>query len=87
MEMLVVGETDIRQAVSMEEAISVVEDGFTSLAAGEVNLPPVLSLEMPEIRGEIHVKGAHVKGAPSSLSSWPLDSTIIISSACPPAAA
>lgn len=65
MEMLVVGEADIRQAVSMEEAISVVEDGFTSLAAGQVNLPPVLSLEMPEIRGEMHVKGAHVTGASS----------------------
>ena len=65
MEFLVVGEADIRRSVSMEEAISVVEDGFTRLAAGEVNLPPVMSLDLREIRGEVHVKGAHIGGAPS----------------------
>jgi ectoine utilization protein EutC len=65
MEILVVGEADIRKSVTIEEAISVVEDGFTRLAAGKVNLPPVLSLEMPDIKGEMHVKGAHIKGAPN----------------------
>jgi ectoine utilization protein EutC len=65
MEILVVGEADIRKSVTIQEAISVVEDGFTRLAAGKVNLPPVLSLEMPEIRGEMHVKGAHIAGAPN----------------------
>jgi len=65
MEMLLVGEADIRRSVNIEEAISVVEDGFTRLAAGEVNLPPVMSLEMPERRGEVHVKGAHITGASS----------------------
>jgi ectoine utilization protein EutC len=63
MEILVVAETDIRRSVSIEEAISVVEDGFTRLAAGTVNLPPVMSLEMPASRGEMHVKGAHIEGA------------------------
>jgi ectoine utilization protein EutC len=65
MEILVVGEADIRGSVSIEEAISAVEDGFTRLAAGDVNLPPVLSLDMPEIKGEVHVKGAHIGGAAS----------------------
>lgn len=65
MEILIVEEEDIRKSVSMEEAISVVEDGFTRLAAGEVNLPPVMSLEMPESKGEMHIKGAHVAGAAS----------------------
>jgi len=65
MEILVVGETDIRRSLSIEEAISAVEDGFTRLAAGEVNLPPVMSLEMPQSRGEAHVKGAHISGAAS----------------------
>ena len=65
MEILLVREAEIRQSVTMEEAISAVEDGFTRLASGEVNLPPVLSLDMPEVRGEVHVKGAHISGANS----------------------
>jgi len=49
----------------MEEAISAVGDGFTRLAAREVNLLPVMNLDLREIRGEVHVKGAHIGGAPS----------------------
>jgi ectoine utilization protein EutC len=63
MEVLLVKEAEIRRAVSIEEAIATVEDGFTRLAAGEVNLPPVLSLDIPEVRGEVHVKGAYISGA------------------------
>ncbi len=63
--MLVVGEADIRQAVSLEEAIAAVEESFSRLAAGEVNLPPVMSMEMPERNGELHVKGAHIADASS----------------------
>jgi len=65
MEILLVGEAEIRRSVSMEEAISAVEGGFTRLACGEVNLPPVMSLDMPEVKGEVHVKGAHISGASS----------------------
>ena len=65
MKMMVVGEADIRRLVDLEEAILAVEEGFTRLAAGEVNLPPVMSLELPESRGELHVKGAHIADASS----------------------
>ena len=65
MEILLVKEPDIRRSVTVEEAISAVEDGFTRLAAGEVNLPPVMSLDMPEVRGEVHIKGGHISGAES----------------------
>jgi len=65
MEVLLVKEAEIRRSVSIEEAISAVEAGFTRLAAGEVNLPPVLSLDMPEVKGEVHVKGAYIHGAGS----------------------
>ena len=65
MEILLVKEPDLRQSVGMAEAISTVEDGFSRLAAGEVNLPPVLSLDMPEVRGEVHIKGAHIRGEES----------------------
>ncbi|MGB3903366.1 MAG: cyclodeaminase [Anaerolineae bacterium] len=65
MKMMVVGEADIRRAVDLEEAIVAVEEGFTHLAAGEVNLPPVMNLELPESKGELHVKGAHIADASS----------------------
>jgi ectoine utilization protein EutC len=65
MEVLLVKEEEIRRSVSIEEAIEAVEAGFTRLAAGEVNLPPVLSLDLPEIKGEVHVKGAYISGAAS----------------------
>jgi ectoine utilization protein EutC len=60
--MLIVSEKEIRSSISLKEAIAAVEDGFTRLADGEVNLPPVMSMELPEARGEMHVKGAHIAG-------------------------
>jgi ectoine utilization protein EutC len=65
MEVLLVKEEEIRRSVSIEEAITVVEDGFTRLAAGEVHLPPVMSLDLPEVKGEVHVKGAYIHSAGS----------------------
>jgi ectoine utilization protein EutC len=63
--MLVVSEREIRSSVSVEEAIAAVEGAFTRLADGQVNMPPVLSMELPEARGEMHVKGAHIVGQDS----------------------
>ncbi|HJX39402.1 MAG TPA: ornithine cyclodeaminase family protein, partial [Anaerolineae bacterium] len=60
--MLVVNEKDLRSSISLGEAIKAIEDGFTRLANGEVNLPPVMSLELPEAKGEMHIKGAHIAG-------------------------
>ncbi|MDH4209262.1 MAG: cyclodeaminase [Anaerolineae bacterium] len=60
--MLVVNEKDLRSSISLTEAINVIEDGFTRLANGEVNLPPVMSLDLPEVKGEMHIKGAHIGG-------------------------
>ena len=64
MQILVLTEDQIRQAVSMPEAMMVVEDAFAALARGEARLPDVIGLEVPEVDGEIHVKGAHLQGAP-----------------------
>jgi ornithine cyclodeaminase len=44
------------------EAIDLVADGFARLAAGEVRQPPVLSLDLHEVRGELDVKTAYVPG-------------------------
>ncbi|HET8985495.1 MAG TPA: hypothetical protein VFN03_07030, partial [Trueperaceae bacterium] len=44
------------------EAIDPIADGFARLAAGGVRQPPVLSLDLPEVRGELDVKTAYVPG-------------------------
>jgi ornithine cyclodeaminase len=42
-----------------------VRDAFVALARGEVTLPGVIGLELPEHEGEVHVKGAYLHGAPT----------------------
>jgi ornithine cyclodeaminase len=41
-----------------------VERAFTALARGEARLPDPVGLHLPEVEGEVHVKGAHLAGAP-----------------------
>ncbi len=64
MSILVLTEQEIRQTVSMPEAMQVMEEAFAALARGEARLPDVIGLEIPEVNGEIHVKGAHIQGTP-----------------------
>jgi ornithine cyclodeaminase len=44
-------------------AIAAVERGFRALALGEATLPDPMVVELRDRRAEIHVKGAHLKGA------------------------
>lgn len=62
--MLVLREEELRRAVAMPEAIAAVEGAFAALARGEARLPEPLHLEIPEAEGEVHLKGAHLAGAP-----------------------
>jgi ornithine cyclodeaminase len=63
MEVLVLNETEIRKCVQMNmEAIAVVEDGFSRLARGEVTMPPIMRVDVPEKNGEVDVKSAYVRG-------------------------
>jgi ornithine cyclodeaminase len=43
-------------------AIDVVEEGFTRLAQGEVTLPPIMRIDVPEYHGEVDVKTAYIHG-------------------------
>ena len=59
-------EAEIRSCIDLdEEAFSAVADGFTSLAAGEVTLPPIVRIDVPEHKGEVDVKTAYVRGLDS----------------------
>lgn len=61
--MRVLHEEEIRAAAPLtSEALDLIADGFARLAAGEVRQPPVLSLDLPEVRGELDVKTAYVPG-------------------------
>ena len=66
MPIVILTEDEIRSCVSLDqEAISVVADGFTSLAAGEVTLPPIVRVDVPEYKGEVDIKTAYVWGLDS----------------------
>jgi ornithine cyclodeaminase len=62
MSLLVLTESEIRPLISMTEAIAAMEQAFTALARGDAQLPDVIGLQIPEVDGEVHVKGAHYKG-------------------------
>src|SRR2546430_5763468 len=52
-----------RDKVSFVTAISAMERGFRALALGEAVLPDPMVVDLPAERAEVHVKGAHLKGA------------------------
>jgi ornithine cyclodeaminase len=57
-------EHEIRSVIAPAEAREAVRDGFVKLARGQVTLPGVINLDLPEHSGEVHVKGAYIHGAP-----------------------
>lgn len=62
-ELRVVGGEEIRAAVGWPEALRAAERAFRALAEGRVTLPPPVGLHLPEVEGEVHVKGARIEGA------------------------
>lgn len=64
MSILVLRENEIREAVTLSGAVEAMEAAFAALARGEARLPDVINLDIPEVRGEVHVKGAHLTGTP-----------------------
>lgn len=49
----------------MTSCIDAVEAAFIAYHAGRAELPGVIHLDVPEAKGEIHVKAGHLHGAPS----------------------
>lgn len=61
--MYVFDEKSIREYVKTDDKIlSVIEEGFSKLANGEVTLPPIMRIDIPENNGEVDVKTAYIKG-------------------------
>ncbi len=61
----VLNEADLRSAVGINEAaFAAVENAFSCLQRGEVNMPPIMHIEAEDKNGDIDVKSAYVKGMP-----------------------
>jgi ornithine cyclodeaminase len=48
----------------MRACIDACEQAFAAYSVGEAELPGVIHLDVPEAKGEIHVKAGHLHGAP-----------------------
>ncbi len=60
----VLREADVRAALDMASCIDAVERAFAAYSTGGAELPGVIHLEVPEAKGEIHVKAGHLHGSP-----------------------
>ncbi|SLN61928.1 L-lysine cyclodeaminase [Roseovarius albus] len=59
-------EAELRALVSLDaDAVDCIEQGFTTLAGGNVVMPPIMSLPVREHNGEVCVKTAYVPGIDS----------------------
>ena len=57
-------EDDVRAALDMASCIEACRDAFVAYSSGRAELPGVIHIDVPEARGEIHVKAGHLHGAP-----------------------
>ena len=62
-DIFVLTERDLRGCVKLDGmAIDVVEQAFRALAGGKVVMPPILSMDLPDVHGEVDVKTAYIPG-------------------------
>jgi ornithine cyclodeaminase len=61
----VISEGRLRELVGEDEALTAVETAFRALAEGRVVQPPPIGMDLHEVRGEVHVKGAYLLGEPT----------------------
>jgi ornithine cyclodeaminase/alanine dehydrogenase-like protein (mu-crystallin family) len=59
---LILHEPEIRALLDPVSCIEAVERAFVAYAAGRAELPGVIHLDVPEARGEVHVKAGYVHG-------------------------
>jgi ornithine cyclodeaminase len=58
-------EEEIRRVVGDEDALRSAEVAFSALGRGDALVPPPLGVDLPEVSGEVHVKGAWLRGSPT----------------------
>jgi len=55
---------DVQRLVRMGDALAAVREAFAVADRGGAVMPTPFALHLPDIDGELHVKGAYLKGAP-----------------------
>lgn len=59
----IVTEAELRRVVALDlDTVDVIERAFAALATGGVVMPPILSMDLPEVHGEVDVKTAYIPG-------------------------
>jgi ectoine utilization protein EutC len=62
-DILIATEAELRRAVPLDiAAVDVIEQAFRALATGDVVMPPILSMDLPMVNGEVDVKTAYIPG-------------------------
>ncbi|WP_336056664.1 cyclodeaminase [Nitratireductor sp. CH_MIT9313-5] len=62
-DIFILTEQDLRKCVSLDlGSVDVVEKAFAALGKGDVIMPPILSMEIPQAHGEVDVKTAYIPG-------------------------
>jgi ornithine cyclodeaminase len=61
-DVLILREAEIRALLDPASCIQAVEEAFTAYATGKAELPGIIHLDVPESRGEIHIKAGHLRG-------------------------
>ncbi len=64
MTLRVLDEAAVRACIGPREALAACREAFRALARGEVVQPPPMGFDLADRRGEAHVKGAYLEGAP-----------------------
>jgi ornithine cyclodeaminase/alanine dehydrogenase-like protein (mu-crystallin family) len=61
-EILILREAEIRELLDPAACIQAIERAFSAYSSGRAELPAVIHLDVPENRGEIHIKAGHLHG-------------------------
>jgi ectoine utilization protein EutC len=62
-EITIVTESELRQNIQLDKSLhDIIEQAFAELSRDQVIMPPVLSMELPQVHGEVDVKTAYIPG-------------------------
>ena len=60
----IIEEPALRAVVTPARAVEAIREAFAADGNGRTRVPPVINLEIPDARGEFHIKTAHIAGMP-----------------------
>ena len=60
----IIEEAALRAVVTPERAVDAMRAAFAADGNGRTHVPPVINLDIPDARGEFHIKTAHIAGVP-----------------------